>query len=335
MKMQKRLKKFEPQPTAVTHHVTTGRDLEILYTAVHFGVTTTSLFQSLIDGSPKGIAHRLQINFHRGLLQRVRGRINEENVYYVDNLDTLRLLAAHGMISPDAPEWDSIRNNQKQNKPPSPLFLNHELMISKFHATLQLACRQTNGRVQIASWRQGPEVWDKVKLPKTRYENGEWYQEDGTETCPCRPDAVFTLRFVASSEDSQEMTFFYEADRKTSDTTKIRKKLRALWHYIVAQKKHRQRHGVPRIRAVLVETLDRQWAWQLRECAKHPIVSGKPSGLFWFVPTEFVRLENPASIFQKMWASPVDMTLRSLLGENETLTNRGEENSAFVSRVGA
>ena len=260
MKMQKRLKKFQRQPTAVINNVNTHRDFEILYIVAHFGVTWTSLLQSLINGSPKGISHRLQILFHQGLIQRVPGRINQQCVYYMDNLDALRLLAAHGMISPDAPEWDSVRNNQKQNKPPSPLFLDHEMMISRFHATLELACRQTNGQVQIASWRQGPEVWDKVKLPKTRYENGEWYEEDGTETCPCRPDAVFTLRFVASSDASQEMSFFYEADRKTSDTTKIRKKLRAIWHYVVAQKKHRERYGVPRIRAVLIETLDRQWA---------------------------------------------------------------------------
>src|SRR2546425_13142245 len=127
MKMQKRLKKFEPQPTAVAHHVNTRRDLEILYIGVHFGVTSTSLFQKLIDGSPKGISHRLQILFHQGLLQRVPGRINEECVYYVNNFDTLRLLAAHEMISPEAPEWDSVRNNQKQSTPPSPLFIGHEL----------------------------------------------------------------------------------------------------------------------------------------------------------------------------------------------------------------
>jgi len=312
--MQKRLKKFEPQPNALPKYVNTRRDLEILYTAAHFRVVTTSLFQTLIDGSPKGISHRLQILFHQGLLQRVPGRINEECVYFVNNFDTLRLLAAHEMISPEAPEWDSVRNNQKQSTPPSPLFIGHELMISKFHALVALACRQTNGQVQLVSWRQGADVWDKVKLPKTRYENGEWYQEDGTETWPCRPDAVFSLRFVAGPEDSQEMSFFYEADRKTSDTTKIRKKLRAIWHYIVEQKKHRERFGVPRIRAVLIETLDRQWAWQLRECAKHPIVSGRPSPLFWFVPSEFVRLQEPASIFQNMWATPVDNTLHSLLG---------------------
>jgi hypothetical protein len=311
--MQKRLKKFKPQPEAVAHHVTTRRDLEILDTAARFPLMTTSLFQSLIDGSPKGIAHRLQILFHRKLLQRVPGTINEECIYYMDNLDALRLLAAHGMISPEAPEWDIVRNNQKQNKPPSPLFVNHEIMIARFYATLALACRQTNGRVQLAAWRQGPDLWDKVKLPKTRYENGEWYEEKGTETLPHRPDAFFTLRFVASSEDSQEMSFMYEADRKTSDTTKMRKKLRAHFHYVVVQKKHREKYGVPRIRAVLIETLDRQWAMQLRECAQHPVVSGRPSPLFWFTPSEFIRVEEPASIFEPRWASPVDKTLHALL----------------------
>src|SRR5438552_4144769 len=150
--MQQRLPKFQPQPEAVAHHTTTDRDLEILYAIAHYRLLSTSLLLRLIPGSPKGTANRLRILFHKTLIERMPGRINEESVYYIRNLDALRLLQARGIISADAPEWDSVRNRQKLGKPPAQLTLDHELMISRFHATLQLACRQTNGQVQLASW---------------------------------------------------------------------------------------------------------------------------------------------------------------------------------------
>jgi hypothetical protein len=271
------------------------------------------LILRLIPGSSKGIADRLRILFHKTLIQRVPGRINEQCVYYVANLEALRLLEASGRIAPEGPEWNDVRNRQKQNKPPASLTLNHELMISKFHATLDLACRKSGGRVQLSAWRQGPDICDRLKLPRTRYRNGEWYEAEGTEICPHEPDAFFTLRFLNDSDPPQDVSFFYEADRRTTDTTKFRKKLRIHFHSVVVQKKHREIYGVPRIRAVLVETLDRQWAWHLRESAKHPIVSGKPSALFWFTPSEFVRPDEPDSVFRSIWATPVDTTLHSLV----------------------
>src|SRR5438034_10152912 len=111
--MQQRLPKFEARPEAVVNHAITDRDLEILYAIAHYRVLSTSLLLRLIPGSPKGTANRLRILFHKTLIERVPGRINEEALYYLKNLDALRLLQARGIISGDAPEWDSVRNRQK------------------------------------------------------------------------------------------------------------------------------------------------------------------------------------------------------------------------------
>ena len=109
--MQQRLPKFEARPEAVANHAITARDLEILYTIAHYRVLSTSLLLRLIPGSPKGTANRLRILFHKTFLRRVPGRINEECLYYVDNLEALRLLQARGFISSDAPEWNTVRVN--------------------------------------------------------------------------------------------------------------------------------------------------------------------------------------------------------------------------------
>src|SRR5438094_2085472 len=44
------------------------------------------------------------------------------------------------------------------------LFIDHELMISKFHTMLDLACRQTNGQVQIRSEEHTSELQSPYDL---------------------------------------------------------------------------------------------------------------------------------------------------------------------------
>ena len=104
----------------------------------------------------------------------------------------------------------------------------------------------------------------------------------------------------------------------------MQKKLRSHFHYIVKQKKHTADYGVKRIRAVLVESIDDEWTNNLRTAARHPIVSGKPSPLFWFTPSDLaferlipvrvkgaekkipIFLEKPELVFGQIWATPAD-----------------------------
>ena len=168
-------------------------------------------------------------------------------------------------------------------------FLKHELMISRFHAMLELACKKSNGKTELTDWRQGPELWNKVEVPKLRYERpkdgqgeGKWFESEDTETLPHRPDAFFTLK-----RGDKEIHFFYEADRKRTSTKKHNRKLRAHFHYIVRQRHHQEHYGISRIRAVLIETITSSWAEELRQAANHFTVSGpKPSPLFWFTTSE-------------------------------------------------
>lgn len=83
------------------------------------------------------------------------------------------------------------------------------------------------------------------------------------------------------------------ADRKTTDSKSFRQKLRAHFHFIAKHRAHYQKNQVGRIRAVLIETLDGKWAMELRETAKHPLVSGNtPTPLFWFTTSELFTKEQ-------------------------------------------
>ncbi len=115
----------------------------------------------------------------------------------------------------------------------------------------------------------------------------------------------------------------YEADRKNTRTKRHNKKLRAHFHYIVKHKLHIKDYHIPSIRAVLIETLDNHNAELLRQAAKHPVVSGKPSSLFWFTSSEiFAReievteegrvrlmpefLYKPEAVLSAIWLTPKD-----------------------------
>ena len=88
------------------------------------------------------------------------------------------------------------------------LFLNHELMISRFHAMLELACRKFAGKVELSAWKQGAELWNRIELPKVRQDaRGLWMETAATEVLPHRPDAFFTLRFLTKPEDQQLVHF--------------------------------------------------------------------------------------------------------------------------------
>ena len=211
------------------------------------------------------------------------------------------------------------------------MHLQHEVMISRFHAMLELACRKSAGEVELADFRQGSQLWNRVEVSKLHYDDsGNWRELDQTEMLPHRPDAYFVLRFKNAPQGQQLANFFYEADRKHTSIKKHNKKLRAHFHYIVKQRQHEEDYGIKRVRAVLIETIDDDWADTLRSAAAHPVVSGsKSSPLFWFTTsrlfTKQIEIEDngrkrqvpyyllrPEIVLKKVWASPVDDTLYSL-----------------------
>lgn len=62
-----------------------------------------------------------------------------------------------------------------------------------------------------------------------------------------------------------------------------------------------------------------QWAHNLREAAKAPLVSPRPSPLFWFTTSELftklvpagtrtmpLYLQEPETIFKRIWATPAE-----------------------------
>ena len=149
-----------------------------------------------------------------------------------------------------------------------------------------------------------------------------------TERLPVEPDAMFSLGFPARPQSDQLAHFFFEADRGTMTATDMLKKLRAYFHFIKRQQRHKEGFGIHPVRAVLIETTNEARARRLMELVNHPLVCGvnKRAGLFWFSISSLFAymakdietrhplphyLDTPEICMDVIWALP-DMTMHSL-----------------------
>jgi hypothetical protein len=342
--MQQRLRKYtrdDNSLAALASRQITDTSLAVIAAIYDYKIIPTSLLTRLVPGHEKNIARHLQQLYHKRLINRfsfMRGRNAGEFHYYLDKTAALDLLVVSG-VDPESLDRDEVRRNKEKaycdvNDPKrieemqgKLLFLKHEAMISRFHAMLELACIRSKGKVELINFQQGPALWQRVEAPKLSVRNGQWSEMGETEFLPHRPDAFFTLSFPES--DREPLHFFYEADRHRTNAHKYIKKLRAHFHFIVKQQLHQQIYGINDVKAVLTETIDDEWAERLRQAARHETVSGNTSSpLFWFTSsrlfTEQQRiygidralptyLYRPDIVLQKIWASPVNDTMHSLI----------------------
>ena len=338
--MQQRLSRFVRQPDRLPGRQLTDKGLEVMAAIERYRFLPSSLLVRLVAGGERNNYRHLQTLFHKGFVNRfalpTAYNTPGEFVYYLDVLTSFRLLIDKGLVQTDDADLrrrqELIRLNREKDygslhKDPDQqgklVYIQHELMISRFHALLELACRKFAGKVELEQWKQGPLLWTRVEAPAMHQDpsTGQWYESGVMEMLPYRPDAFFTLLFPGNPPERQRSHFLYEADRGSENTTRFKFKLRAHWHFIVKQQRQRSEavYNVHGIRAVLTESTSMKWAHNLREAARHPIVSPKPSPLFWFTTSELLTkpvpagsrtvplyLQQPEAIFRRIWANPVE-----------------------------
>lgn len=300
--MQKRLPKSVRVADAVQGKRITDRSLEIIAAIARYRFLRTRDIIRLVGGN-EDVTHRhLQQLYHRDLANRftLPTPRTGEFIYFLDNAAGLRPLAEIGKLKEAEFDWESIKANREKYRDTGArsigrfLFIEHELMISDFHADLEMALREGSG-VELDRWEQGALLWNTVQLSKK-------------ESLPHRPDALFTLHFPYAPEGQQRSNFVYEADRETSNLTRIRQKLEAHLAFF-SQDLHVENYGFRKLRAVLVETLSTSRAEQMKELAAALAAKEPLAGLlFWFSSTE-----NSMSPFDRRWTCAADSRPRSLL----------------------
>jgi hypothetical protein len=300
--MQKRLPKSARVAGAVQGKRITDRSLEIITAIARYRFLRTRSIVRLVGGN-EDVTHRhLQQLFHRDLVSRftLPAPKTGEFIYFLDNTAALRPLVASGMLGNTSLDWESIKANREKYRETGThsvgrfLFIEHELMISDFHADLEMAIRDESS-AKLDRWEQGSVIWNTVQLTKK-------------EALPHRPDALFIMSFPNAPEGQQRSNFVYEADRETSNLTRIRQKLEAHLAFFT-QGRQIERYGFRKLRAVLFETLTNSRSEQIKELAAALAAKEPLAGLmFWFSSTE-----NCMSPLSRRWTCAADSRPRSLL----------------------
>ena len=271
--------------------VITDRDLDLIAAISRFRFSPTSELVRLVSGNQRVSQDRLRKLWKAHLVNRFAfpGIPPSEFIYYLDNRSALDLLAERRGLEIIEPMLAELKNNREKDYASASThghhmqlgFLKHALMISRFHFMLEMACRSSAGKVRLVQWRQGSELaGHKVELPKVvavRKEGSNdyvWKQQTESIHLPVEPDGLFTLHFPARPPEQQQFHFLYEADRGTMVATDMLKKMRAYYHFIKKQQKHKDAFGIHPVRAVLIETTDEARGQKLMELVNHPLVAG-------------------------------------------------------------
>jgi hypothetical protein len=303
---QTRLPKYRRVPEAVAGKRVTERGIEIIRIILRYRFIATSTLVRVVSGNEDVTCRHLQRLYHHDLISRFtlpRSGNRGEFIYFLENALALREIAH--LLGDGEVDWTQIKGNHEKYAGLGDtqtadgygkfLFIRHELMISDFHASLEIACRASHGRVEIEQFIQGPELWSRVRMPSKLW-------------LPHRPDAFFTLLFPLAPEGQQRSNFFYEADRATTNLTRFGQKLEAHFEYLKQGKQ--QALGLKRMRAVLVETTSEERARQCMEVATR-LAARVPlaKGVFWF------RVEvasNTEDALRALWRIPSDARPRCL-----------------------
>ena len=327
------------------------RDLDIIEVVLRYRFSPASELVRLVGGNEDVTHRRLRKLWEWQLINRFAFpgiHSHSEFIYYLDQKRALDALVQYErlpeILSRMTDELDSnrtadyagavIRGQYMQLG-----FLKHSLMISRLHFALEQACKKSGGRLTLDDFRQGGQIArQKVSVPKVISSRGPdgytWSEHDrAEERLPVEPDALFTLRVAG-----QQLHFLYEADRGTMNSIDMLKKLRAYYHLIKKQQKHKEAFGIHPVRAVLIETPDEARGQKLMELIAHPLVTGlgQRAGLFWFTISPLLTdrvlaggrntplyLDKPEAILGPIWALP-DRTMLSLTD----LENAPERRSA-------
>jgi len=328
------------RPEQAKPGVITERDLDIVATILKYRFSPTSELSRLVGGHEDVNLRRLRKLWEWGYVNRFAFpgiRKHSEFIYYLDSTKAFDILLEHGRVPEIHPQMaEDVRLNREADYAGAVLrgqymklgFVQHSLMISRLHFMLEMSSRNFGGKVELTSWLQGSELrGHKVDVPAIRSRRVEgsneyvWEEHDVAKNRqPVEPDALFTLRFA----DGRQSHFCYEADRGTMPLADMLKKLRAYYHFIKRQQKHKAAFGVHPIRAVLIETTDEPRARKLMELAQHAAVigEGKRTGLFWLTVSSVFTTQSashptascllrPELVLDPIWALP-DLTMRGL-----------------------
>ena len=298
----KRLPRHRREPEKVKFDIQ-PRDDEGLKWLRTCRLVTSDHLRLLLPGSDQVITRRLRKWYHKGYADRVKVR-NQPEIYGLGNLGADRLADLGEMEPRGKIDWTD------KNRDLAERYREHTLMVTDFRVCLELALRERPG-VRLLAWIPDGEIKENVTIIEERKGRGGKTYEANV-VFPVEPDAFFVLE-----DNGDEMFFFLEADRSSeAASTRFKTKLLGYWHYW-KQKKYEdliwscwdndlgyvERKGIKSFR-VVTSTKSEWRANNLKRVARTVDDRRTGSDMFWFTDSSKYSLEDPMSIFGKIWETP-------------------------------
>lgn len=202
-----------------------------------------------------------------------------------------------------AKEYGFADDDYRYTREKSNLFLQHDLLLTKIHLTLELATRDTS--LELAAWEQRRSVL----LDSVEDERGG--------RLSVNPDALFGLKDRDKLDGHNTSYFFLEVVRsRESDYQRQQSYFMRKMHAFIAyhaQGKHTERYGIANFRVITV-TPTKQRALNLCEKLRNAGINSKR---FWFTPIEHISPDATPSVLEKVFFTPKDFELGALHGFGE------------------
>lgn len=306
----------------------TPRDLSILQEVESFRLLTSEHIQALTPGSNQAILRRLHKLFHAGYLDRLAPRFVQNGgsakmIYAITNKGAATL-QKEGLL-----KEVSTTDRNAANRNLHDFSVHHRLLISHIRAMFVLACqgnafrqntfhvstsnatisqhcqltpspgpRGSANNIQLLFWREGREIQDTIEVALP----------DKYAQFPVAPDAFFSLQ----DAQGRHAHFFSEADRGTMTVKRFTRKLVAYAAYWKA-KRHTEKFKIKHFRVLTVTSSALRCKNLTRAAAAAPHVRER-ARLFLFTSEDKLTLQDPASVFDKIWTMPGSEAPCSILG---------------------
>ena len=285
MKTQNRLPKYRRSKERFGPLQLTARDLEILGLVHRYRHVWVDHLQALIPGSDRQLARRVQGLFHHAYLarfvppSRMRLQLGSPKMVYALDTAGAKVLAEARGISLDELGWHTSHNRRME------WFVEHQVMISDFHAILELAL-SGHPDLRLDTWRQDKDLRGEVEIE----------YPDGDRMFRVAPDAHFAV-----IDGTARRNFFLEIDRGTEEHRRLRAKFEAYrWYLAEGSGYHDDYENSNDVRVLVVTTSEGRLDRMLKTLADLD-QRGKGLNQFWFTTADRYDLSKTASVLSPIW----------------------------------
>lgn len=263
------------------------RDEELFRDLNVYRFMDTEQILALYPHGARNTRRRLATLFHMGFLDRPV----QQKAFAKQGMSLIYGLGPQGKEFFVDDEWEPKERKPKEVTFP---YLQHAMMISRFHSSFILALRRRKPEEHLTTWMQGVELKRALKR-----ENRE---------LDLVPDAFFQVEGPKGT-----LSFFLEADQGTMTRDRFLAKMKTYWQWYRSEFV-KPTLGTDRFRVLTIApTYERKE--NLRRITKKADYRQEGSNMFQFLSEEVYSTKRPDSILGPIWMGPKDDEKRAIVGD--------------------